>query len=135
MGNDKLYRLLIVFYAICLITAGLGHALDIWRGGWMPYIQAPPAMNLYWTLLAIFDMLAAGLLFLRLRVGLMFVLIIMTSDVLINSYGTYRLHVLEGGWSLQLQSLFLGLVIGAMPNLWSTGNKKCTLMKRQPTNR
>jgi hypothetical protein len=44
----------------------------------------------------------------------------MVSDVAVNSYAKYGLGF--GGWygdlSLQLQTLFLGLVIGAAPLIW-----------------
>src|SRR5262245_60993037 len=70
-----------VTYVICLVGAGLNHAVDIWRGGWLPYRSAPSAMNGYWTALAVLDPLAAALLLWRPRTGLVLTATIITSDV------------------------------------------------------
>jgi hypothetical protein len=105
---------------ICLLAAGLNHACDIWRGGWLPYRFAPLPMNVYWTSLAVFDPLAAWLLWRRPRAGLSLTLAIITSDVAVNSYAIYGLEY--RGWlaygSLQLQTLFLGFVAGTLPYVW-----------------
>ena len=112
-------RVLPTFMALCLTLAGLGHWHDIATAGWrLAYAPAPLALNIYWSSLAVADIAAAVLLLLRRRTGLVFTLVILVSDVAINSYATYQLHLLEGGWALQLQSLFLGLVLGSLPALW-----------------
>jgi hypothetical protein len=123
MSQDKAYYFLIWFYALCFMVAGLGHVADIWSEGWMPYVEAPDALNFYWTSLAAADFSAVVLLLARPRVGLALAILIMVSDVLINSYATYAIHVLAPDWPLQLQSLFLGLVLGGTPYLWKKTSK------------
>jgi hypothetical protein len=107
-------------YTICLLGAGMVHACDIWRGGWLPYRAAPLPMNIYWTSLAFFDPLAAGLLWRHRRTGLLLTLAIIVSDVAVNSYAIYGLGYSD--WlaygSLQLQTLFLGFVAGTLPYAW-----------------
>lgn len=133
MNRDTAYYFWIWLYAVCFAGAGLGHVSDIWHGGWMLYADAPDAINLYWTSLAAIDLLAAALLFARPRVGLALAVLIMLSDVLINSYATYAIHVLAPDWPLQLQSLFLGLVLGGTPYLWKGEGKVTPLNQMMDT--
>jgi hypothetical protein len=113
-------RWLPVIQAVCFLGAGLNHLRDIWQGGWLPYESAPLPLNAFWTALAGLDLLAAGLLLWRPKAGVVLALLIMVSDVSINSYAKYGLGF--GGWysdlSLQLQSLFLGFVLGTAPLVW-----------------
>ncbi len=113
-------RWLLIVYAVCLIGAGLNHARDIWHGGWLPYRADPLLMNWYWTSLTALDPLAAALLFLRPRAGLLLTLAIIVSDVAVNSFAMYGLGNRDwhGGVSLQLQTLFLGFVVGSLPFVW-----------------
>jgi hypothetical protein len=111
-GRSRRTRWLFVAYAICLVVAGLNHARDIWQGGWLPYRHDPLIMNYYWTSLTALDPLAAALLF--------WTLVIIVSDVAVNSFARYGLG--NRGWygdvSLQLQTLFLGFVVGSLPFVW-----------------
>jgi membrane protein HdeD len=108
-------RWVLIIYAICLTGAGLNHARDIVNGGWLPYRSVPTAVNWYWSSLTAVDLLAATLLFIQPRAGLLLTLAIIVSDVGINSYVRYS--VIPEGWygevSLQLQTLFLGFVLGS----------------------
>jgi len=117
-------RWLLTVYTVCLVGAGLNHAHDIWQGGWFPYHNAPSAMNCYWTALAVLDPLAAALLWWRMKTGLVLTTAIIASDVAINSCCRYGLGY--GGWycdvSLQLQTLFLGFVVGSLPFAWGRTN-------------
>jgi hypothetical protein len=104
-----------IICAICLTGAGLNHARDIVNGGWLPYTSVPTAVNWYWTSLTALDLLAATLLFIQPKAGLLLTLVIIVSDVGINSYVRYSVR--SEGWygevSLQLQTLFLGFVLGS----------------------
>ncbi len=113
-------QLLRAVYAICLAGAALNHARDIWNGGWLPYSEAPPAMNFYWTALALLDPLAVMFLYWRPRAGLALTLLIIVSDVSVNSYAVYGLGYRDSYAmaSLQLQSIFLGFVLGSFLYLW-----------------
>ena len=113
-------RCFLAVQVVCFVGAGLNHARDIWQGGWLPYEAAPLPMNAYWTALAPLDLLAAGLLLTRPKAGVAVALLIMVSDVAVNSYAHYGLGF--RGWygdlALQLQSTFLGFVVGAAPLVW-----------------
>jgi hypothetical protein len=119
-------RWLLTTYTVCLIGAGMNHAYDIWQGGWLPYRAAPAPINLDWTSLALFDPLAAVLLWWRMKAGLVLTAAIIISDVAVNSYGRYVLGY--SGWysdvSIQLQTLFLGFVLGSLPFAWSRTNER-----------
>jgi hypothetical protein len=108
------------FQAICFVAGGLSHARDMWHGGWLPYGWAPLPLNLFWTSLLAWDLLAAGLLLWRPRAGVVLALLIMVADVVVNSFWTASVGPL--GWEenlpLQLQTLFLGFVAGAAPLIW-----------------
>ena len=43
----------------------------------------------------------------------------MVADVSVNSYAMYVLGIFPSFFSLQLQSLFLGLVLGCIAFLWA----------------
>jgi hypothetical protein len=113
-------HLVFAVYALCFLGAGLGHVRDIWLGGIFPYSWAPLPINAYWASLAFFDLLAVVLLYTFARAGMVLSLAIMLSDVAINSYVAYCLYYPECNFavSLQLQTLFLGFVIGSMPFAW-----------------
>jgi hypothetical protein len=109
-----------VVYTSCLTGATWNHARDVWLGGWLPYRFAPLAMNAYWTSLTALDLLAAGMLWLSPRCGLVLTLAIIASDVAVNSYAVYGLGYDD--WhaygALQSQTLFLEFVIGSLPFAW-----------------
>jgi hypothetical protein len=117
LNRPVVMRCVLVIYALCLTGAGLNHARDIVNGGWLPYKSAPTAVNRYWTSLTALDLLAAALLFFRPRAGLLLTLAIIVSDVGINSWVQYSTvnEVWYRDCSLQLQTLFLGFVLGSFP--------------------
>src|SRR4029077_12636574 len=108
-------RWLLRVQALCFAGAGLNHAHDIWQGGWLPYGWAPLTINIFWTALAVVDPVTAWLLLRRPRLGTIFALCVMVVDVGVNSYVKYSLGF--GDWhgdlALQLQTWFLGFVIGS----------------------
>jgi hypothetical protein len=120
MSRQKSAYWVSVVYATCLLGAGLNHCGDIWRGGWLPYRASPLFMNWYWSSLAAIDLIAAILLFLCPRVGALLTLTIIVSDVGVNSYAVYGLGY--NSWlsflSLQLQTAFLGFVLGSFSIVW-----------------
>jgi hypothetical protein len=113
-------RFILLLYALCFLGGGFTHARDLWADGFLPYPFAPLWPNIYWTSLTFFDPLAAVLVLWRPRAGLVLAVLIMVSDVAINSYVSYGLPDwgFRSGLDLQLQSLFLGFVLGSCPFLW-----------------
>ena len=117
---------------ICLVIGGAVHVLDIVRGGVFPYRFAPLPVNVYWTSLAVLDLLAAFLLWRRRRFGLTLTVAIMLSDVAVNSYVTYGLNLAASFAPLQLQTLFLGFVFGSIGFLWPLDEPFPALAARRP---
>ena len=73
-------------YAICLLGAACTHLATFWRHGigW-DYGGAPLFTRAYWTSLTLLDPMAALLLFVRPRAGLVLTAAIIASDVLHNT--------------------------------------------------
>src|ERR1700757_3104905 len=86
-------------------AASIVHLNDLWQHGWLPYRFAPLPLNVYWTLLAFFDALAALLLLARPRAGLASTLLVVVSDVALNLFVRFYL-------GLRLQIFALSLQIG-----------------------
>jgi hypothetical protein len=75
-----------VSYAIGLLGATCTHIALLWRHGVLwDYGGAHLFTHIYWTSLTLFDPLAALLLFVKPRVGLLLTAAIITSDVLHNT--------------------------------------------------
>jgi hypothetical protein len=113
-------RFCVSLLAACLAIGAATHLVEIGRDGMLPYRFAPIALNAFWTSLAAIDLVAAGLLWYRPRAGLLLTLAIMIADVGVNSYAAYGLRLLPQVWPLQLQTLFLGFVLGCIGFVWST---------------
>lgn len=106
--------LLVVGFAIGTFT----HAVHLFNVGWVVFSSAPVWMNVYWTALVILDPVAAMLLIRTPRAGLALGLAIMVSDVAVNSYALHCLGLPFLVAPLQLQTLFLGFLLGAFGFLW-----------------
>lgn len=114
----------IVVYVACFSIATLNHAADVVRGGWLPYRFAPLPLNMFWTALTLLDpAVVLALLAGWRRVGLSLALAIMIVDVAANSYALYGLDYSGFSVSLQLQTAFLGFVVGTIAFLWPTKEK------------
>lgn len=107
---------LVAGFAIGTLT----HALHLVTGGWIVFANAPVWMNVYWTALAALDPLAVVLLLWRRSTGLTLGAAIILSDVAINSHALYGLGLPFGFLSLQLQTLFCGVLLGAAGFLMAT---------------
>jgi hypothetical protein len=85
-------------FAICLLAASVNHVRAIAAHGWLwDYgygSEASLASEIFWTLLTVFDPLAALLLFARPRAGLALTVAIIVIDVLHNGYYVAR----HGQW-------------------------------------
>ena len=83
-SHSRAVRWTVVAYALCLSGATFNHLHDLYVGGWLPYVGAPPGVNAYWTGLTFLDPLAVALLVVRPRSGLILTLDIMMCDVAVN---------------------------------------------------
>jgi hypothetical protein len=77
-------------FALCLLGATFNHLAAIVRHGLLwdyGYGSAiSPVSKVYWDTLAVLDPLAAGLLFIKPRSGVLLTVVIIVSDVLHNTY-------------------------------------------------
>jgi len=118
-GSDWRVRLALAVYIGCFGYGAITHAADFVQIGWLPYRAGLPVMNLFWNLLVVLDAAVVALLLARWRrCGLLLALLVMILDVAINSYAWYGLGMGGMGTALQLQSMFLGFILGSLPFLW-----------------
>lgn len=95
------------------------HGLDFLARGLRPYRLAPPLFEVFWSALVVLDALTVILLLSgRRKAGLALAVAIMLVDVGANSVVQYGGELVTLGWKLQLQSLFLGFLIGSVAYLW-----------------
>jgi hypothetical protein len=80
-----------------------------------------PFLNAYWASLTFLDPLVVFLLIRSPRMGLLLAVAIMVTDVGVNSIATY--FNTDGRYAVdyfvQLQTAFLGFVLGSAPFLWA----------------
>jgi tryptophan-rich sensory protein len=109
----------LALFTLCLLIGGTNHALDIARGGLLPYRTVPMLIDIFWTALCPLDLLAAWLLWKARNAGLLLALAILVSDVGVNSWLAYfsGLHV-QSFEPLQVQTLVLGFFAGAVAFVW-----------------
>ncbi len=97
-------KILLIFLSLLLGAASWNHLKDLILHGILPYstlYNAPMILNIYWTSLTIFDPIGIGLLLTRPRIGLWYVTVLITTNVMINSYASYpyfNLTVLNNAW-------------------------------------
>lgn len=112
-------RILLAVYFAGFAIGALVHLRHFAVGGWRPYGWAPPALELFWSLLVMLDtavvvLLATG----RRRSGLVLAVAIMVTDVLANTYALTRLAIPMSVVAVLLQALFLGFILGSIAFLW-----------------
>ncbi len=74
-------------YALCLLGAGLNHLQTILRHGlFWDYHHAPVISQIFWTSLTFLDLIAAILLFIKPRIGLVMTFLIILIDVIHNTW-------------------------------------------------
>ncbi|MEZ7204892.1 hypothetical protein [Pseudoalteromonas sp. DY56-GL79] len=116
-------RVVVWVLCFCLFIGGGTHIFDNVVYGFLPYEFAPQWVNIYWTALAVIDLVAVFLLVKYRRAGIALTLLIMLSDVAINSFAFYTLNIISDSFPLQLQTLFLGFCIGASIWLWQSNSQ------------
>jgi hypothetical protein len=88
------------------------------RAGLVPLPLKPLAFNLFWTSLTLLDPLAAILLVVRPRFGLLLSGAIMAADVSVNALAFRPTGVLRSEWPFWLQVAFAVFVFSAGPYCW-----------------
>lgn len=82
-------------------------------GGWLPYRFAPLALNWFWTVLLPIDVAIVVLLWTRTAAGAWLGVAIMLADVGVNSWVLHSVGMEGLPVAVQLQTLFLGVVLGS----------------------
>jgi len=105
-----------VLWVVGFLVGTTTHVTDLVLGGTDVYASFPTAARLYWVSLTLFDPLTIVLVILRLRAGVLLAVVIMVSDVALNSVmvATHGLAV----FGLVNQILFALLVLATAPLLW-----------------
>ena len=112
-------QLTLAVYAIAFLNGTAVHLYVILIGWQLPH---HPYVTAYWTSLTVLDPLAVVLIIFAPRKGLLLALVIMLTDVAINSGVTYMelppASPYAVDYAVQLQTAFLGFVLGSIPFLW-----------------
>lgn len=113
-------QLTLAVYVFAFLIGTSTHIIAIVRGWWLPH---HPIVNAYWGSLTVLDPLAIILLIRSPQRGLVLSAMIMVSDVAMNSFASLMyFHPGEeyaASYALQLQTAFLGFVLGSAPFLWA----------------
>ena len=106
-------------YVACFALGAAFHLRDFIADAPFPYRFGPLPLQVFWTALLPLDVAtASAILFGRRRTGVTLALATMVGDVAANSYAWLGLRMWQFGYAVQLQSLFLGFVVGSAPPLW-----------------
>ncbi|WP_293901188.1 hypothetical protein [Phenylobacterium sp.] len=100
-------------WALCLAIGTCTHVATLIYG-WND--RVPLASVIFWNSLTVLDPLAAVLLFLRPRLGVVLTLAIMVSDVGHNIWAIAAFDAMV--WPVAAQALFLIFVLATAPLIW-----------------
>ncbi|TGE12618.1 hypothetical protein [Hymenobacter elongatus] len=78
-------RVVLTIYSGCFLIGTYTHAAGLLRLGWLA-APVPVAIGIYWDALTVLDPLAAVLVWWRPRVGIGLAVVIMASDISVNTY-------------------------------------------------
>jgi hypothetical protein len=115
------WRLAHTLRLLMIGALGIGtstHIENCWRAGYLPIPRQPFVFNLYWTSLTVLDPMAAVLLVLRPRAGLVVSVVIMLSDISINAYAFQPRGALRVEWPFWLQVTFALFLFAVSPYCW-----------------
>lgn len=107
-----------IIWTVGFVVGTISHAIDISIGGWLPYDFRPLPFNIYWTSLVVLDPLAALLIWVRERWGVVLGVAIMASNVLVNGYTAFIAGYSEFYQSFAMQSAFAAFVFFAAWEHW-----------------
>jgi hypothetical protein len=112
-----------IIYVLCLAAGAYSHASILVRhGGRWDYGGKPISTVLFWSALTVLDPLVAVLLFVRPRVGITSLMLLMLIDVIHN---TWVIHVFGGiVWMVADQWLFLIFVFATAGTFWSAASEQ-----------
>jgi hypothetical protein len=100
-------------WALCLAIGTSTHIASLIYG-WNDRVPLPSVI--FWNSLTVLDPLAAVLLFLRPRVGVVLTLAIMLADVAHNIWAITAFGAMV--WPVAAQAVFLIFVLATAPSIW-----------------
>ncbi len=110
---DTLSRAYVFIFACAFAIGGINHARDLALGGVLPYHAVPLSINVFWTALCPIDFALAAAVWLRRRTTVVAGVLVMLTDVGVNSWVGYFSGVRVSSFEpLQVQSMFLGFLLG-----------------------
>ncbi|WP_435188697.1 hypothetical protein [Streptomyces sp. bgisy126] len=103
--------------AVLVLVGASAHVTDLLRHGLHPYDWAPDWLNLYWSSLALFDVLAAVFLIRGRRLGTDLACAVVSTDLAANWYAVYGIQHsdLAAQPGLQRLTAFTVLVLATAP--------------------
>src|SRR5215472_364937 len=102
------------------------HAATLWRHGlFWDYGGVPQFTQVFWTSLTLLDPLAAVLLIVAPRVGLVATLSIISTDVVHNLWFFQRYDI-PFNWALAAQCAFLLFVLATIASAWRQAKARNT---------
>ena len=115
MSNEV--KIILIIYSAGFLVGTSTHVLGIVQHGFLAH-QAPLLFDLYWDSLTLLDPLAVLLLWTRIRLGIGLAVLIMVTDIGINSYAYINLGQTVSNMipvPLFLQSLFGTFLFATSP--------------------
>lgn len=109
-----------VIWTIGFLIGTTTHTLDLITFGWLPYDFRPLPWNIYWTSLTVLDPLAAALIWVRERWGVVLGTAIMASNIAVNGY-TLAIGYDAFFFPWLMQSAFGGFVFFTAWRHWRDG--------------
>ncbi len=109
-------KFVVFLLCLCLTIGGFVHLYDNIVDG---IDHAPLWLNIYWRTLGLFYLLTVFLLVRYRRLGLVVMLVLLFTNVTLNSHAQYTLDILNNDSTLQAKTLFLGFAIGVSIWLWN----------------
>ena len=108
-----------VFVTAAVLAYGtVVHVLQLLAGGWDPYPSVPGWLAVYFVSLTVLDPLAAALLVLRRRAGLVLGCAVLVTDAAANGYVNYAIDASVGRVGHAVITLLALALLVATPRLW-----------------
>jgi len=102
-------------WVLCLAIGTCTHVASLIKCGWCS-VGIPVASAVFWNSLAVLDPLAAVVLFVRPRAGVMLTMVIMVADVAHNVWAVTALGAMV--WPVVAQAAFLAFALATAPAIW-----------------
>jgi len=126
-------KTILIIYVLSFLGATYNHVADLIRGGLFPYQQwnenVTVPLNIYWTLLTLFDLLSIILLLSNITLGIAAFGIVIISDVLINSIYTWYHYGFCRCLNFEMVCQFLFMVFLLITAPFVLKEKKLLLVK------